>query len=69
MKKNLFYTFVGLTLFLGMFSSCEDKPKNGRTDTYSSGAISFASDESFSPIIDEEIQVKEVRAKGNTPRL
>lgn len=57
MKKDLFYTFVGLTLLIGLFSSCEDKPKNGRTDTYSSGAITFASDESFSPIIDEEIQV------------
>ena len=40
-------------------SACADKPKNGRTDTYSSGAISFASDESFSPIIDEQIQVFE----------
>lgn len=30
------------------------KSKDGRTDTYSSGAISFASDESYSPIIEEE---------------
>lgn len=58
MKKTLFYSLVGLTLFLGL-SSCEDKPKNGRTDTYSSGAIKFASDESFSPIIEEEIEVFE----------
>ena len=36
------------------FCSCGNKNKSGRTDTYSSGAISFASDESFSPIIDEE---------------
>lgn len=36
------------------FCSCGHKNKSGRTDTYSSGAISFASDESFSPIIDEE---------------
>lgn len=57
MKKNLFYIFVGLTLALGMAASCTDKPKDGRTDTYSSGAITFASDESFSPIIGEEIQV------------
>lgn len=57
MKKDLFYIFVGLTLFLGIWASCSDKPKNGRTDTVSSGAINFASDESFSPIIDEEIQV------------
>lgn len=36
------------------FCSCGNKNKNGRTDTYSSGAMTFASDESFSPIIDEE---------------
>lgn len=36
------------------FCSCEHKNKSGRTDTYSSGAMTFASDESFSPIIDEE---------------
>jgi len=58
MKKNLFYNLVGMTLLLGLLAaSCTDKPKSGRTDTYSSGAITFASDESFSPIIDEEIQV------------
>lgn len=57
MKKPLFYFFVGMTLSLGLLASCADKPKDGRTDTYSSGAITFASDESFSPIIDEEIQV------------
>lgn len=44
---------------MGFVSACADKPKGGRTDTYSSGAISFASDESFSPIIDEQIQVFE----------
>lgn len=59
MKKNLFYNLVGLTLLAGFISACADKPKGGRTDTYSSGAISFASDESFSPIIDEQIQVFE----------
>ena len=59
MRKELFYGLVGFTLLLGFVSACADKPKNGRADTYSSGAISFASDESFSPIIDEEIQVFE----------
>ncbi len=59
MYKNLFYSIVGLSIVFGLFSSCEDKPKNGRTDTFSSGEISFASDESFSPIIEEEIQVFE----------
>lgn len=59
MKKYLFYKLVGLTLLIGFMSACADKPKGGRTDTYSSGAISFASDESFSPIINEQIQVFE----------
>lgn len=59
MKKHLFYNLVGLTLLIGFMSACADKPKGGRTDTYSSGAISFASDESFSPIINEQIQVFE----------
>lgn len=59
MRKKLFYNLVGLILLSGLLANCADKPKNGRTDTYSSGAITFASDESFSPIIDEEIQVFE----------
>lgn len=50
------YIFVGLTLAAGLCASCSGnkKGKDGRTDTYSSGAISFVSDESFSPIIEEE---------------
>lgn len=59
MRRKLFYNLVGLMLLSGMLAACADKPKSGRTDTYSSGAISFASDESFSPIIDEEVQVFE----------
>ncbi len=57
MKKPGFNLIIGLTLVLGLALSCKDKPKNGRTDTYSSGTIKFVSDESFSPIIDEEIEV------------
>lgn len=59
MKINVFNTFVGLTLILGLFASCKDKPKNGRTDTYSSGTIKFVSDESFCPIIDEQREIFE----------
>ncbi len=58
MKRTLFNIFVGFSLVLCFVtSSCKDKPKNGRTDTYSSGTIKFVSDESFSPIIEEEIEV------------
>lgn len=56
MKKNLSYIFVGLTLSVLLVASCSDKKKTGRTDTPTSGTISFVSDESFSPIIEEERQ-------------
>ena len=59
MRKSITsYTIVGLALCSFVLAACgESKRKNGRTDTYSSGVISFASDESFSPIIDEEREV------------
>ena len=58
MKKYTSYILVGLTLCAYVLASCgERKRKDGRTDTYSSGVIRFASDESFSPIIDEERNV------------
>lgn len=64
MKRTIFYIFVGLILASTCFSSCEEKPrKGGRTDTATSGAITFASDESFSPIIDEEREAFEFMYK------
>ena len=69
MKRNLSYTIVGLTLTACLWASCSgNKSKSGRTDTYSSGVIDFASDESFSPIIEEEREVFEAtypKAKVN----
>ena len=57
-KRITSYAIVGLALCSLVLAACgESKRKNGRTDTYSSGVISFASDESFSPIIDEEREV------------
>ena len=38
-------------------TSCNRKPKDGFTDTYTSGVISIAADESFQPIVQEEIDV------------
>ncbi len=47
---------VGLTLA----TACgQQQSKDGRTDTYASGAITFASDASFAPVIDEEREVFE----------
>src|SRR5574344_1667463 len=55
---NRSYFIVGL-LSLGFLAACNGKPKDGRTDTYSSGVVKITSDESFSPIIQEEIAVFE----------
>ena len=44
-------------MFLGWLTSCQPKPKDGRTDTFNTGVVSIASDESFQPIIQEEIDV------------
>ncbi len=61
MRHRLSYIFVGLILSAGLFAGCQkQKSKDGRTDTYSSGAIKFASDESFSPIIEDEKQIFEM---------
>ncbi len=58
--KRLSYIIVGLTLSACILNSCgQRKSKSGRTDTYSSGAITFASDESFSPVIEEERELFE----------
>ena len=60
MKRSTFYVTVGLLLASSVLSSCvEKKPRKdaGRTDTTTSGAIQFASDDSFSPIIDEEVEM------------
>nr|WP_320060148.1 substrate-binding domain-containing protein [uncultured Bacteroides sp.] len=46
-------------LSLTAFSACNQKPKDGLTDTYASGVIAIAVDESFQPIVQEEIDVFE----------
>ena len=56
MKMTTFNKFVGLTLSLGLFLACGNKPKSLPYD-YEAAAASFASDESFYPILDEELEV------------
>lgn len=46
-------------LSLTTFSACNQKPRDGLTDTYTSGVIAIAADESFQPIVQEEIDVFE----------
>lgn len=55
--KTFILSFISL-LILGTLSSCNGKKDpNARNDTYSSGEITFGADESFAPIIEEEMDV------------
>ena len=53
MKRQ--FRLIGLVALV-VLSACNSKSK-GPTDTYSSGVVSIAADESFEPIIQEEIEV------------
>lgn len=59
--KNI--SILALVAMMLVMASCggEKKRKDGRTDTTTQGEISFACDESFSPIIDELIGVYEMQ--------
>jgi phosphate transport system substrate-binding protein len=54
MKKTVSYSIIGLSLPLLLFSCNGKSSKAKRTDTPTSGTIEFVSDESFSPIVEEE---------------
>lgn len=56
MKRQ--FWLIGIVVLLAL-SACRSKSKEGQTDTYSSGVIAIAADESFEPIIQEEIDVFE----------
>ena len=53
MRQLFIYLAVGLSLY---FTACGDGPK-GPTDTLSSGSITISADETFRPIIEEELKV------------
>ena len=54
MKRLLYIASIGILLTGFAFVSCDNSDKRGgRTDTPTSGEISFAADESFSPVIGE----------------
>jgi phosphate transport system substrate-binding protein len=58
MKILSFDKYIGYMLFLGLFlASCGDKPKKDLGYDYESAAAFFAADESFYPILDEELEV------------
>ena len=56
--KKIASIFIGLTLILGLFPSCGDKPKNTQAEQdYKRAARYFVADESFSPILNEALDV------------
>ena len=46
---------IGLTLSLGLLLSCGSKPNPKLEEAYQKAAQSFVADESFYPILDEEL--------------
>ena len=58
MNRNTFNIIIGLTLILGLFLSCGNKPKNTKAEQdYQKAARYFVADESFSPILNEALDV------------
>lgn len=58
MRKCLLFNVAALSALLVFFSACGGKKsKNARTDTYATGEAVVMCDESFQPIIDEELAV------------
>ena len=55
MNRNTFNSIIGLTLVLGLFSACGNKPNPAKEEAYQKAAQSFVADESFFPILDEEL--------------
>ncbi len=58
MNRNTFNNIIGLTLILGLFLACGNKPKNAKAEQdYQKAARYFMADESFSPILNEALDV------------
>lgn len=57
-----------MVLSLLLLSSCQPRPKDGRTDTYSSGSVAIAVDAGFQPILEEERTVFEALNPAATLR-
>ena len=58
MNRNAFNNIIVLTFILGLFLACGNKPKNTKTEQeYQKAARYFVADESFSPILNEALDV------------
>ena len=64
MNRTQFNTLlIGLSLFIGLFPSCGNKPSD---DTYKQQCKFFAADESLSPIINEELDIFNMKNKRDS---
>lgn len=62
MTKNFIHILLAALVLSFAFSSCrERKAPDGRTDTFNTGTIEIYADSSFSPIVQEEVEVFESR--------
>ena len=67
MNRNAFNNIIGLTLILGLFLACGNKPKNTKAEEdYQRAARYFTADESFSPILNEALDVFMYRSPLDT---
>jgi len=55
MYRETFNYIIGLTLILGLLPSCGGKPNPKLEEAYQKAAAKFVADESFYPILDEEL--------------
>ena len=64
MKRTQFKKlFIGLALSIGLFPSCGNKPSD---NAYKQQARYFAADESLSPVIDEELDIFNMKNKRDS---
>ena len=54
-RMKTHFTYLISFMLLGLLVACQPKPKDGRTDTFNTGSVYITADESFRPIIQEEI--------------
>lgn len=59
MSRNFLITFSKICLAIIFFLSACNEKKNNRTDTINSGTIHISVDESFKPVMEEQIRVFE----------
>ena len=69
MKKNNAFLFLGAILSLCLTACDQNGKKDNGTDSYTSGKITFTADESFAPILDQELYVFTSLYKDAKPNI